>query len=110
MNSENVYIFIILFRIKINNKQANFSGDLSNRNANKADEKLNEINETHENDPSPIDDGDQISTMRFVAENSQLVTVKKTERNKIFGSLPNHLDSDEIFRENRKLIFFSDAP
>lgn len=48
-------------------------------------------------------DEDQISAVYLPHENSQLANVKKAERNKIFGSLPNHLDSDDTYRENRKL-------
>lgn len=55
-------------------------------------------------DSSPIKDEDQISnTICLPAENSHLTHVKRVEHSKIFGSLPNHLDSEETYRENRKL-------
>lgn len=58
-------------------------------------------------DPNPMRDENQCgTTVRLAAENSHLMTVKNSERNKIFGSLPNHLDSDETYRENRKYINF----
>lgn len=79
------------------------SGDLSNRDINKPDEEPNQIATTaHAIDPSPIQDEHQNGIVRLPIENSQLMTVKKSARNKIFGSLPNHLDSDETYRENRE--------
>lgn len=84
------------------------SGDLSNRN--KTAEKSNQIvTATQATDSSPIKDEDQISntTVCLSAENSHLTHVKRAERSKIFGSLPNHLDSEETYRENRKFILHS---
>lgn len=84
------------------------SGDLSNRN--KTAEKSHQIVAgTQAIDSSPINDEDQISntTVCLPAENSHLTHVKRAERSKIFGSLPNHLDSEETYRENRKWIFRS---
>lgn len=80
------------------------SGDLSNRN--KTAEKSNQIvTAAQAIDSSQIKDEDQISnTACLPAENSHLTLIKRAERSKIFGSLPNHLDSEETYRENRKLI------
>lgn len=80
-------------------------GDLTNRN--KTAEKSHQaVAGTQAIDSSPIKDEDQISntTVCLPAENSHLTHVKRAERSKIFGSLPNHLDSEETYRENRKLI------
>lgn len=47
----------------------------------------------------PYDETDQPST--------NLIDTKRTERNKFFGSLPNHLDSDETCEETRKIFFYN---
>lgn len=86
------------------------TGDLSNRN--KTAEKPNQIaTATQETEPSPLKDEDQLSnTVCLSAENSHLAHVKRAERSKIFGSLPNHLDSEETYRENRKSIARQSMP
>lgn len=79
-------------------------GDLTNGNVNKSNnEREHQIAiEAQENDPSLMNDEDQVDTLCPTNDISQLMNVKKSERNKFFGSLPNHLDSDETYRENSK--------
>lgn len=83
-----------------------YQGDLTNRNSNKCGQ--TQTQNENATDPQPVNsnsikDEDQISAVYLPNENLQLANVKKTERSKIFGSLPNHLDSDDTYRENRKL-------
>lgn len=82
------------------------SGDLTNRNKTAEKSHQTVAAGTQAIDSSPIKDEDQISntTVCLPAENSHLTHVKRAERSKIFGSLPNHLDSEETYRENRELI------
>lgn len=78
-------------------------GDLTNGNVNKSNEREHQIAiEAQANDPNLMNDEDQVDTVCPTQDISQLMNVKKTERNKFFGSLPNHLDSDETYRENSK--------
>lgn len=81
-------------------------GDLTNRNKTAEKSHQTVAAGTQAIDSSPIKDEDQISntTVCLPAENSHLTHVKRAERSKIFGSLPNHLDSEETYRENRELI------
>lgn len=51
-----------------------------------------------------MNDEDQIDSICPISDNSQLINIKNTERNKFFGSLPNHLDSDETYREHSSKI------
>lgn len=79
-------------------------GDLTNGNVNKSNnEREHQIAiEAQANDPNLMNDEDQVDTLCPTPDISQLMNVKKSERNKFFGSLPNHLDSDETYRENSK--------
>lgn len=83
-------------------------GDLANGNAKKINEREHQIAiEAQANNPNFLKDEDQVDSIIFPPPPpsiSQLTNVKNTERNKFFGSLPNHLDSDETYRENGKQI------
>lgn len=83
------------------------SGDLANGNAKKINEREHQLAiEAQANDPNFLKDEDQVDSIYPPPPPSvsQLTHVKNTERNKFFGSLPNHLDSDETYRENGKRI------
>lgn len=57
-----------------------------------------------------MNDEDQVdNTLCPTPDISQLMNIKTTERNKFFGSLPNHLDidTDETYRENSECILIA---
>ncbi|XP_031631093.1 putative uncharacterized protein DDB_G0282133 isoform X2 [Contarinia nasturtii] len=87
----------------LSGRRAQSSGDLTNGNVNKLNEREHQIAiEAQANDPHLMNDEDQVdTTICPTPDISQLMNIKKTERNKFFGSLPNHLDidSDETYRE-----------
>lgn len=79
---------------------------MTNGNVNKSNEREHQFAiEAQANDPNLMYDEDQVDALCPTPDISQLINVKKTERNKFFGSLPNHLDSDETYRENSKHNF-----
>lgn len=81
-----------------------YSGDLANGNAKRADEREHQI-AIEAQDPNFLNDEDQVDSICPPPPGIlQLTNVKSTERNKFFGSLPNHLDSDETYRENGKQL------
>ncbi|XP_055324528.1 uncharacterized protein LOC129579051 isoform X4 [Sitodiplosis mosellana] len=86
----------------LSGRRAQSSGDLTNGNVNKSNnEREHQIAiEAQANDPNLMNDKDQVDTLCPTPDISQLMNVKRSERNKFFGSLPNHLDSDETYREN----------
>lgn len=47
---------------------------------------------------------DRIRISSSKAKHPLLTNLNTRERNKFFGSLPNHLDSDETYRENSKSL------
>lgn len=79
------------------------SGDLANGNAKRAEEREHQI-AIEAQDPNFLNDEDQVDSICPPPGILQLTNVKNTERNKFFGSLPNHLDSDETYRENGKQL------
>lgn len=82
-----------------------YLGDLANGNVKKANEREHQMAiEAQANDPNFMNDVDQVDNLCAVPEILQLTNVRKAERNKFFGSLPNHLDSDETYRENGNLF------
>lgn len=97
MKRPKMYVLVSFFFV--------LSGDLANGNVKKTNEREHQIAiEAQSNNPIFMNNEDQ--NLCTVPENSQLTNVKRTERNKFFGSLPNHLDSDETYRENGKNCFF----